>query len=423
MSELFDGVLAAGAVRDAVADPAWLQALLDVEAALARASDAPADVASELSAACRAERFDIAALGAASAAAGNPVIPLVRALRAAVSPAAAAHVHKGATSQDILDSASMLVAHRALGPLLDDLTDAAEAAALLAEAHRDTPVAARTLLQQALPTTFGLVAAGWLTALDAAADRLAEVRVHRLAAQLGGAAGTLAMLTPSTVGRLARELGLAEPPLPWHTDRTRVADLAGALGTAAGTVGKAARDIVLYAQTEVGEVSEGRPGGSSAMPHKHNPVAAVSASACAAQAPGLVATLLGAMPQEHQRAAGGWHAEWRPLRTLLVSTGSAAYWLRECLTHLRVDAARMRANLSLTGDTMMAERVAALLAPSLGPEAAHDKVRAALASGQSLRDAFPEVDPSLLDPTTYVGHAPSLVDAALHHHRSSRRSP
>lgn len=421
MSELFGGVLAAGAVREAVADPAWLQAMLDVEAALARACDAPADAAGEISGACRAERFDIAELGAAAAGAGNPVIPLVRALRAAVSPAAAAYVHKGATSQDILDSAAMLVAHRALGPLLDDLAGAAEAAARLAEAHRDTPVAARTLLQQALPTTFGLVAAGWLTALDQAIDRLAEVRSHRLAAQLGGAAGTLAALTPSTVGRLARELGLAEPLLPWHTDRTRVADLAGALGTAAGAVGKVARDTVLYTQTEVGEVSEGRPGGSSAMPHKRNPVAAVSASACAAQAPGLVATLLGAMAQEHQRAAGGWHAEWRPLRTLLVSTGSAAYWLRECLTNLDIHADRMRANLSLTGDALMAERVAAALAPSLGVDAAHDKVRAALAAGQSLREAF-DVPTSLLDPTTYVGHAASLVDTALRHH-SSRETP
>jgi 3-carboxy-cis,cis-muconate cycloisomerase len=421
MSELFGGVLAAGAVHEAVADPAWLQAMLDVEAALARASDAPTDLAEEISGACRADRFDIAGLGAAAAGAGNPVIPLVRALRAAVSPAAASYVHKGATSQDVLDSAAMLVAHRALGPLLDDLAGAAEAAARLAEAHRDTPVAARTLLQQALPTTFGLVAAGWLTALDQAADRLADVRAHRLAAQLGGAAGTLAALTPSTVGRLARELGLAEPILPWHTDRTRVADLAGALGTAAGVVGKVARDIVLYAQTEVGEVSEGRPGGSSAMPHKRNPVAAVSASACAAQAPGLVATLLGAMAQEHQRAAGGWHAEWRPLRTLLVSAGGAAYWLRECLTNLDIHADRMRANLSLTGDALMAERVAAALAPSLGVDAAHDKVRAALAAGQSLREAF-DVPTSLLDPTTYVGHAASLVDTALRHH-SSRETP
>ncbi|GLI01672.1 3-carboxy-cis,cis-muconate cycloisomerase [Phytohabitans aurantiacus] len=413
MSELFGGVLAAGAVRETVADAAWLQAMLDVEAALARACDAPADVAAEISGACRAERFDIAELGAAAAGAGNPVIPLVRALRSAVSLAAAEYVHKGATSQDILDSAAMLVAHRALGPLLDDLMGAAEAAARLAEAHRATPVAARTLLQQALPTTFGLVAAGWLTALDQAIDRLAEVRSHRLAAQLGGAAGTLSALAPSTVGRLAAELGLTEPILPWHTDRTRVADLAGALGTAAGVVGKAARDIVLYAQTEVGEVSEGRPGGSSAMPHKRNPVAAVSASACAAQAPGLVATLLGAMAQEHQRAAGGWHAEWRPLRTLLLSTGSAAYWLRECLTNLRVDPDRMRANLSLTGDAMMAERVAATLAPSLGVDAAHDKVRATLASGQYLADAFPEVDLSL-----DTGYAGSLVDTAIRHHSS-----
>ena len=205
-------------------------------------------------------------------------------------------------------------------------------------------MAARTLLQQALPTTFGLKAAGWMSALDTA---LAGLNGLRFAAQLGGPAGTMADET--LVARYAAELGLEAPALPWHTDRTRVAAIAAALGAACGVMAKVAGDIVLLAQTEVGEVGEAAPGGSSAMPHKRNPVAAISARACARQAPGLVATLLAAMEQEHERAAGAWHAEWQPLRELLVATGSAASWLRTSLAGLRVDPERMRANLELPG--------------------------------------------------------------------------
>ncbi len=380
---LFDAVLARGPVRDLVSDGAWLAAMLEVEAALAHAQAAlglvPAEAAAAIAAACRPERHDVAALGAAAARSGNPVVPLVAALRDAVGPAAAAHVHTGATSQDIIDSAAMLVAYRALGPLLADLGAAADAAAGLARAHRDALMAGRTLLQQAVPVTFGLLAAGWMVGLDDARTRLAEVRHRRLAVQFGGAAGTLSGLGgagPEVLGRLAAALGLAEPVLPWHTDRTRVAELAGALGTTAGAAAKVARDVTLLAQTEVGEVAEGRPGGSSAMAHKHNPVAAVSALAGAAQAPGLVATLLAAMPQELQRAAGGWHAEWRPLRELLVAVGSAVAWLRDCLEHLVVYPERMREN-------MTAPLLAALAAESGSAGCAGTLVDRALAAHQA----------------------------------------
>ena len=415
---LFDGVLAAGPVHAATGDRAWLQAMLDVEAALAQAAGAPPEVA----AACRAERFDIAALGAAAAESGNPVVPLVRALRAAVSPEAARYVHAGATSQDILDTAAMLVARDALSLILADVSAAASAAARLAAAHRDTPVAARTLLQQALPTTFGLVAAGWLAALDGAADRLAAMRDSGLAVQLGGAAGTLAAFdSPSIVDRLAEGLGLPAPALPWHTDRTRIADLTWPLGTACGVIAKVAGDVVLYAQTEVGEVAEGQPGGSSSLPHKRNPVAAISARACAAQAPGLVATLLGSMGHEHQRAAGAWHAEWAPFTGLLRATGSAAHWLARCLAHLRVDAARMRGNLDITGGALLAERISAALAPKVGPNEAHDLVRDAVAGGRPLAEALadhfsPAELATLLDPASYLGAAPALTDRALKQH-------
>jgi 3-carboxy-cis,cis-muconate cycloisomerase len=355
---MFDGVLARGPVRDAVADEAWLQAMLDAEAALARASGLPAGQAEAIAAACRAERYDAAALGAEAAASGNPVVALVEALRAEVGGDAGLAVHRGATSQDILDTAAMLVARRALAPLLEDLAGAADAAARLAREHRTTAMAGRTLLQQAVPTTFGLKAAGWMVALDAAG---AQLHALPLAAQLGGPAGTLEGLSTEVLARYAAALGLAEPVLPWHTDRTRVAALASALGTACGAVAKAAGDVVLLAQTEVGEVGERSPGGSSSMPHKRNPVAAVSALGCARQAPGLVANLLASMAQEHERAAGAWHAEWRPYSALLVATGSAAAWLRECLEGLRVYPERMRSNVAVPGDVEPAVASAAAL--------------------------------------------------------------
>jgi 3-carboxy-cis,cis-muconate cycloisomerase len=245
----------------------------------------------------------------------------------------------------------MLVAREALTAIVADIDAAGDAAAVLAAGHRTAVMAGRTLLQQAQPTTFGAKAAQWLSGLDDAADVLRAVRDGRLAVQLGGAAGTLAALHPhgrAVVAFLAEELGLAAPPLPWHTNRARVGELAGALGVAAAALAKPARDVTLLAQTEIAEVREGVPGrgGSSAMAHKHNPVAAIVTLANTAQAPGLVATVLAATAgHEHERAAGAWHAEWRPLRELFVAVGSAAAWLADCLTRLEVDPARMRANV------------------------------------------------------------------------------
>jgi 3-carboxy-cis,cis-muconate cycloisomerase len=228
--------------------------------------------------------------------------------------------------------------------------------------------------------------------------------------------------------------------LAWHTIRTRPAELAGALGTAAGVAGKVARDVVLLAQTEVAEAREGGPpgrGGSSTMPHKRNPVAAVCAVACAQQAPGLVATLLGAMLHEHERAAGPWHAEWRPYRDLLTTAGSAAAWLREGLEQLEVDGGRMRENLERTGGALLAERVTTALAPALGRLPAHDLVadaaREALDGGRALADVLEERGPvrehlgeggaaALLEPSGYLGSAGALVDRALAAHRERRRS-
>jgi 3-carboxy-cis,cis-muconate cycloisomerase len=344
-----------GPVPALIGDSAYLRAMLDTEAALARAQARagliPAGHADAIAAACDPGRFDEAEVGRAAAAAGNPVVPLVEQLRAAVGGEAAASVHAGATSQDIIDTATMLVARAALIAIAADLNEAGDAAARLATEHAQTVMAGRTLLQQALPTTFGAKAAGWLSGFDDAADLLDSVRHRRLAVQLGGGAGTLAALHPlgpEVVRLLAEDLGLTVPDMPWHTNRSRIGILAGALGVTAGVLAKPARDVTLLAQTEIAEVREGVPGrgGSSAMPHKNNPVAAVATLANTIQAPGLVAAVLAATSgHEHERAAGAWHAEWHPLRELVTAVGSAAAWLTDCLTHLEVDPARMRVNV------------------------------------------------------------------------------
>jgi 3-carboxy-cis,cis-muconate cycloisomerase len=438
---LLGGVFGRGRVATEVGDRAFLQAMLDVEAALARASAkaglVPVEAAEAIAAACQADRFDPAELGERAAGAGNPVVPLVRQLADRLPAEVAGHVHQGATSQDVLDTAAVLVARRALVPLLDDLAAAADACAGLADAHRHTLMAGRTLLQQAVPVTFGLKAAGWLVGLDESRRRLAQVDRDQLAVQLGGAAGTLAAFGDRglvVLADLAADLDLAEPTVPWHAVRVRPAALASALGTCAGVLAKLARDVALLAQTEVAEVREGGGpgrGGSSAMPHKRNPVAAVAVAACTARVPGLVATVLGAMAQEQERAAGGWHAEWEPQRDLLRLVGSAAAWSRELLDGLEVDPARMRANLDATGGLVMAEAAVAALAGPLGRGRAHGLVdeaaRRAAATGRPLRDTLleaPEVADRLgpggveeaLDPARYLGSTQPLIDRALAAH-------
>jgi 3-carboxy-cis,cis-muconate cycloisomerase len=431
MSRLFASVLARGRAAEATADERWLEALLQVEAALVRAQAAvglvPPGDAEAIERACRTISLDVDAIGAEAAATGTPVVPLVVRLRAQVGEPAAEYVHHGATSQDVVDTAAMLVARTALDAILDDIDSGSDAAARLASEHRDTIVVGRTLLQHALPTTFGLKAAGWMTGLDEAAAGLREVRTQGLAVQLGGAAGTLAAFGadgPALVAALASELRLAEPVIPWHTLRVRVARLASALGVAAGAVAKPARDVVLLAQTEVGEVAEGVPGrgASSALPHKRNPVAAVSALAAAQQVPGLVATILAVMPHEHERAAGGWHAEWWPLRSSLVAVGSAAAWLADCLEHLEVDVQAMAANVERRGALLVAERVVAELTPRIGRKRAEELVAGA-PDGAALRRRLSDLDElsdldlgELLDARRYLGSAGLLVDRALAAH-------
>ena len=459
---LFGGVFARGGVD--AGDTAWLQAMLDTEAGLARALEraglAPAGAGEAVTFAARADNFNPNELGGLAALTGNPVPGLARALARQVPQTAVSAVHRGATSQDIVDTAVMLLAKRAIDVIQADLARAADAAAGLAAAHRGSIMIGRTLLQQAVPVTFGLVAAGWLTSVDEARAGLDAVG-PRLAVQFGGAAGTLASLGEAgqrVAALLAEELGLAVPVLPWHTDRLRIVDLGAALARVAAVLGKIARDVTLLAQSEVGEVSEGagsdqrgtdprgadqqapaaspRRGGSSAMPHKRNPVASIAILGCTRQVPGLLATLAMATEQELQRAAGAWHAEWEPLTALLRLTGSASSWAAELLPGLVVDTSRMAANLAATKGLPLAEHVSSLLAGVLGGAQAHDLVAEAgaraVSAGLPLRDVLltvPKLEERLssagitaeqidsaLEPSGYLGAADAFVTAALDAH-------
>lgn len=420
--ELFAPLFVPDAVRQAVSGRAWLAAMLDAERALAAAEAhagvIPAEAAAAIAAACDPVRFDPEQVGIAGRAAGNPAEPLVRALREAVGGDAADFVHYGATSQDILDTAATLVARRALEPVLDDLAGVASACAGFADAHRDTVLAGRTLLQQAVPTTFGLKAAGWLVGVVEARRPLVVLR-DRLPAQLGGAAGTLAALGdsgPEVLGYFADELGLAEPVLPWHAVRTRIAEVGAALAIAAGACAKIALDVALLTQTEVAELAVADDGGSSTMPHKHNPVGAVLARACARHAAAHAGILTASLAAEHERAAGAWHAEWQALSGGLAAAGGAAASTRSTLDGLSVDPERMRRNLA---EEALSERAASLLAERVG----RARARELLTRGRPPREVLAEhlaADEvaTALEPAGYLGAAGVFVDRALELYRS-----
>ncbi|HUN51657.1 MAG TPA: 3-carboxy-cis,cis-muconate cycloisomerase [Candidatus Sulfotelmatobacter sp.] len=427
-------------------DRGRLQGMLDFEAALAaaeaRTGVIPAAAAPAIAAHCRAELFDVAALAESAAAGGNPAIPLVKELTALVAAAdrtASGFVHWGATSQDAMDTGLVLQLRQALAPLDADLAELADALAGLAARHKATPMPGRTWLQHALPITFGLKAAGWLDAVERYRARLAAMKPHLLVLQFGGAAGTLAALGDQGLAvatALAAELDLALPALPWHSERDRLAEFAGLLGALTGTLGKMARDLSLLMQTDVGEVfepaAEGR-GGSSTMPHKRNPVASAAVLAAATRAPGLVATMLAAMVQEHERGLGNWPAEWTALPELVVLAGGALAQMRETMAGLEVDAARMRANIDATRGLMLAEAVTMALGARLGRQAAHQRIEAAcrraVAEGRHLRDilaADPVVSAELpgaaldrlFDPLNYLGSADAFVERVLAARRS-----
>ncbi|MGW0531318.1 lyase family protein [Streptomyces sp. NPDC003032] len=585
MTGLFSPGSVGSGAEEATGDVAFLQALLDAEAALTRAQAAvglapPEAAAAVTEAASDAARFDARSLALRAREGGNPVIPLVADLTAAVPADAAPYVHRGATSQDILDTALMLLSARTLDLLLTDLTRTEHALARLASRHRDTTMPGRTLTQHAVPTTFGLKAAGWRSLVLDARDRVARVR-GALPVQLGGAAGTLAVfgvygvyggegrlhpdveaglppagrrregqlpgeasgavaegrgdgpaseataegrgdgpasgaaggpdagrgpsgspsdgpaseataegrgdgpasgaaggpdagrgpsgspsdgpasgaaggpdagrgaggsprggasgsgrvsasrgggLVEGLSGVFACELGLAEPLIPWHSLRTPVADLASALAFTAGALGKAAADVLTLSRTEIAELSEGSGGGSSAMPHKANPVRATLIAAAARRAPALAATLYGSLVAEDERSAGAWHAEWEPLRDLLRLAGGAARDAAEMAEGLRVHTEAMREHLDLTGGLIVSERLAAELTPLLGRARAKqlltDAARRTRTEGRPLTEVLAEsllVEPALkgvdltelTDPTHYTGSAGTLTDRAL----------
>ena len=439
---LFGPSFSTSAMLEATSERAWLTAMLRVEAALAAAEShvglIPLAAAQAISTRCEAADYDIEQLGRDAVRSANPVIPLVAALRQKVGPTFASYAHVGATSQDVVDTAMMLIAKNVLDLIVGELDRAANAAAALADRHRLTLMAARTLMQQASVTTFGLKAAGWVNAIVEARQDLDRVRRTRLALQLGGSTGTLAAFSDKgleVAKTMAAELDLREPVVPWLSARGRIAELANGLGLAAGVAGKVALDVVLLGQTEVGEVTEGKAagkGGSSAMPQKQNPVQAIEILSAVRGVNAQVGLLQQAMVQEHERAAGAWQAEWPALTECLRLTGGAAARLADVLTGIHVYPERMRRNLDLTGGLVMAESVVVGLARRVDGLTARALVDRAVATAQSGGRPFAQVlkeDRQIsgyldsttlanaLDPASYTGQAEELIDRALKAYR------
>jgi 3-carboxy-cis,cis-muconate cycloisomerase len=441
LSPLLAPMLSSAAMRAACDDGAYLQHMLDFEAALARAEAAagviPAIAAGPIAKACKASSLDLADLAEAATRSGNLAIPLVKALTANVAKAdadAARYVHWGATSQDVIDTAGMLTLRAAIGALAPDLDRAIAGFAGLARQHRNTAVVARTWLQHALPMPFGLKLAEYAAALHRSRARLQRLRREGLALQFGGAAGTLAALGDKgmvVAEKLAQDLKLPLPDAPWHTHRDRIAEATSVFAILAGTCGKIARDVSLMMQTDVAEAfeppGEGR-GGSSTMPHKRNPVAAATALAAATMAPNLAATIFAAQVQEHERSAGPWQAEWPTLPSLLLVTSGALVAIVDIAEGLQVDAARMRINLEATGGLIMAEAVAMALADKIGKSEAHHLVEAASKKAVTEKKGLREVltkDPKvtahlsadrlakLFEPMAYQGVSQALIDRLL----------
>ncbi|WP_085632178.1 MULTISPECIES: 3-carboxy-cis,cis-muconate cycloisomerase [unclassified Pseudomonas] len=445
-NQLFDAYFTARDMREVFCDRGRVQAMLDVEAALARAQARvgviPASAVPAIEAACRADLYDFAALGEAIASAGNSAIPLVKALGkriAATDAEAERHVHLGATSQDVMDSGLVLQLRQALALIEGDLAQLADALATQAQRHAATPLAGRTWLQHATPVTLGMKIAGCLGAVTRSRQRLRELKPRLLALQFGGASGTLAALGEQAlpVARaLAEELQLALPEQPWHTQRDRIVEFGAVLGLIAGSLGKLGRDISLLMQTEAAEVFEPSApgkGGSSTMPHKRNPVGAAVLIGAATRVPGLVSTLFSAMPQEHERSLGLWHAEWETLPEICCLVSGALQQARLLTDGMEVDAERMGRNLELTQGLVLAEAVSIVLSQRVGRDAAHHLLeqccKRAVAERRHLRAVLgdePQITARLsgaeldhlLDPAHYLGQARAWVERAVAEHHA-----
>ncbi len=400
---IFDRFLASPAVMRVLDERAFVQAMLDFEAALARAQAAagaiPASAAEAIAAACDASGFDVDAIVVEGGRVGTIAIPLVKALTAAVAKVdadAALVVHAGSTTQDVLDTAQVLVTRRALALIDRDLSVLVPALLRLGEAHGDAAILGRTLMQPAQVTSLAFKLAGWVAPLVRAQARLRQAGDAALQLQLGGAVGTRAALGEhgdAIAAGMAQRLGLRLPPAAWHTQRDELVSLGCELGVLAGSLGKIAKDISLMAQGEVGELAEpsgGGRGGSSAMPHKRNPVAAMTALAAALRTPQRVAALLAAMPQEHERGLGNWQAELAEFEGLLASVHGALAALALAADGLQVFPERMRRNIDALQGLVFAEALATRAAREIGKSAAHHWVetlsRKTIARGAHLRE-------------------------------------
>lgn len=446
---LLDPLFGWESVTRLFSDHACLQRMLDFEAALARAEAAagviPSSAATAISAQCHADLLNKKELSSAAASAGNLTIPLVKQLRALVAAKdkdAANFVHWGATSQDAIDTGSVLQLRDALELIASEIDRLCSSLAQLADQHRATPIVGRTWMQQAVPTTLGFTFAGWLDALTRHRERLRETRERCLALQFGGAVGTVAALGlhgEAVSKHLAAVLKLPLPQVPWHSHRDRVAEIATTLGLLAGTLGKIARDISLHMQTEIGELlepSEAGRGGSSTMPHKRNPVASAAILSAAIRIPGLVSTMLTAMLQEDQRGLGGWHAEWETLPEIVCLTGGALHHLAEITPELQIEVPRMRLNLELTKGLIFAEAVTAALGEKIPRSQARQWIDAAAAQaaneGRHLREIIEEqkeisqhLSPveldNLFDARNYIGSANQFIDSVIQHYKSRKK--
>lgn len=443
-NQLFDAYFTSREMREVFSDQGRVQAMLDFEAALARAEARvgliPQAVVASIEAACRAEHYDFATLGEAIAIAGNSAIPLVKALGkqiAATDAKAERYVHLGATSQDVMDSGLVLQVRQAVALIEQDLAQLGEILATQALRYVATPLSGRTWLQHATPVTLGMKIAGWLGAITRSRQRLQQLKPRLLVLQFGGASGTLAALGEQAMPiaeALAVELQLTLPDQPWHTQRDRLVEFGAVLGLIAGSLGKLGRDISLLMQTEAGEVFEPSApgkGGSSTMPHKRNPVGAAVLISAATRVPGLLSTLFSAMPQEHERSLGLWHAEWETLPEMCRLVSGALQQALLIADGLEVDAGRMAHNLDLTQGLVLAEAVSIVLAQRVGRDTAHHLVeqccKRAVAQQRHLRAVLgdepqvtaelsaPELD-HLLDPAHYLGQARTWVERAVAEH-------
>ena len=417
-ARLIESLATTEPLADLFSDQSVLQAMLDFESALARAEARagviPQSAANVIRKLAKAENFDIAHLAAATLRAGTPGIPLAKALTEKVRTAnadAAGYVHWGATSQDVADTALILLLKRAQPVLSADIVRLTRALKKLSHEHKQTVMLGRTLMQPAPPITFGLKAAGWLASVQRNKENLDTAFSEALVLQFGGASGTLASLGKkgTDVARvLANELKLACPEAPWHTQRQRLATLMCACGILTGSLGKIARDISLLMQAEIAEVAEqggdGR-GGSSTMPHKTNPIGCALTLASAQRVPGLVASFLSGMVQEHERGVGGWQAEWPTAASIIQATGLAAASMAEVAEGLSINAARMRSNIDATHGVIFAERAAMLLGAKLERDVARKILQDAVKKSTKQKRRLSEVLAEIPEVTNHLDRA------------------